>query len=381
MSSNDEEFQTSFHPPYSSAHPIPTIQKYREEKDKRRAQAEEHETNPEATSGTALEATENAKASEQDSGRTGAASDANYLKVDGRDDKPALHTNLQDANADAAEDTSQTATSTRKATKIRRLLHLNRNDRAEREVTDPVTHLPTQIHDFTQQDLKEVTKDGYLGPPRSGQGRSRTENDEKVTASDQAHAETLSLFPPPNHEDLKKDVTKALRRSMNILGLLFATAEALLAAWTIHAVKITRADMNATALVITLIAISTCGSILIVKHWAKSKVSEAIDTRIWDTERSQGKEVVQNRMPETSEWLNSTLHSMWPLVNPSIFTNLSDMLEVSSKIFLVSSNPFDASLFRSFAAIRRSTLFKHITCFLLFNHFSMTQKCLKNFKI
>ena len=334
MSAKEEEHQTNFQPPYSSDHPIPTIQKYREEKDRRRAQAEEYDENTEATSGTALEATENAKASEQDSGRAGAASDANFSNVDRGEDERASHTNLQDANPDGTEDMSQTTNSTRKATRIRTLLHLNRNDRAEREVTDPVTHLPTQIHDFTQQDLKEVTKAGYTSPTHSEQGRPQKENDKKVAASDQAHAETLSLFPPPSHQDLKEDVTRALRRGMNVLGLLFAAAEALLAAWMIHAVKTTRADVNATAFVFILIAVFSFGLMLIVRHWAKSKVSEAIDTRIWDTERSQGKEVVQNRTPETSEWLNATLYSMWPLVNPSIFTNLSDMLEVSKRMLV-----------------------------------------------
>lgn len=333
----EEEHQKNFHPPYSSDQPIPTIQKYREEKDKRRAQAEEHEDNTEATSGTAFEATENAKASEKNSAETGTANNADYSKVEEGNDESASYTNLQDANVDAAEDTSQTTDSKRKAAKIRRLLHLKRNDRVEREVTDPVTHLPTQIHDFTQQDLKEVTKSGYASPPHSEQERPERESNKKVAASDQAHAETLSLFPPPNHQDLKEDVNRALRRGINVLSMLFAVAEALLAAWMIRTVKATRGNMNATALVITLIAISSCGLMLIVRHWAKSKVNEAIDARIWESERNQGKEVVKNRTPETSEWLNSTLFSMWPLVNPNIFTSLSDMLEVSNGIFIFTS--------------------------------------------
>lgn len=331
MSTNEEqEHQTNFHPPHSSDQPIPTVQKYREEKDRRRAQAEEYGDNTEATSGTALEATENARASEKNSAETGAANDADYLNVEKGDDEGASYTNLQDANADAAEDTSQTTDSKLKATKIRRLLHLKKNDRAEREVTDPVTHLPAQIHDFTQQDLKEVTRSEYASPPHSEQNRPKIESNKKVGASDQAHAETLSLFPPPNHQDLKDDVNRALRRGINVLSMLFAVAEALLATWMIRIVKATRGDINSTALVITLIAISSCSLTLIVRHWAKSKVNEAIDARIWESERNQGKDVVKNRTPETSEWLNSTLYSMWPMVNPSIFISLSDMLEVSN---------------------------------------------------
>ena len=331
MSTNEEEHQTNYQPPYSSQHPIPTIQRYREEKDKRRAQAEESDTNAEGTSGTALEATENAKAAKQVPNDTGTIKDANYPDANQEGHEHAQNTNLQDANTDGREVTAQTTNSTPKGSKIRKLLHLNRNDRAEREVTDPVTHLPTQIHDFTEKDLNGVIEKGYVDAPRAIQKNYKRTSHEKSAISEQALAETLSLFPPPNHQNLKEDVTVAIRRSMNALGLLFAVAGALLAAWMTYAVEVTGASRSATAVVFMLIAVLTSCSMLVLRHWAMSKAFEAIDLRIWDTERSQGKEVMKNRTPETSEWLNSTLYSLWPMVNPNIFKNLSDMLEVSDQ--------------------------------------------------
>jgi hypothetical protein len=35
----------------------------------------------------------------------------------------------------------------------------------------------------------------------------------------------------------------------------------------------------------------------------------------------------QNRQPESTQWLNSLLSSVWPLVNPELFTSLADMLK------------------------------------------------------
>lgn len=31
--------------------------------------------------------------------------------------------------------------------------------------------------------------------------------------------------------------------------------------------------------------------------------------------------------PESAAWLNSLLHSLWPIVNPTLFTSIADMLE------------------------------------------------------
>ena len=331
MSANEEEHQTNYQPPYSSHHPIPTIQKYREEKEKRRAQAEESHIDAGGSSETAIEATANAKAAEGAPDDTVATGNGDHSDPSGKDEGPVQQTKLQDANTNGEEDTAQTTSSTHKGKKIRKLLHLNRNDRAEREVTDPVTHLPTQVHDFTQKDLKGVIEKGYVDPPRPVQEKSQKSSGEKAADANQPHAETSSLFPPPNHQQLKDDVSKAIHRSMNAVGLLFAIAGALLAAWTIYVSQVAGVARSAITFFFGLVVTLAIGSMLIVKHWAKSKAFEAIDARIWDTERSQGKEVMQNRIPETSEWLNSTLYSLWPMVNPSIFANLSDMLEVRKR--------------------------------------------------
>ena len=334
MTSN-EDYEKSYHPPFSSRHPIPTIQKYREEKQKRRDKADEADLSSETAQGTAFEATENARAKSDASadgftrnGDVSASGQNGNVKID------SASPDAQQADGDTIEDTSELKSPSQKAKKLRKLLHLNRNDRAEREVTDPVTHLPTQIHDFTQKDLREVTRNGYLDSSQQSKRASFEKGSDRAAArADQAHAETLSLFPPPNYHKLKQDVARTVRRSMAVVGGLYALSGLVVAGWSLFGAESAASDTKVTATTFTVILVAVMtASLLATQHWTVSKANKIIESRVWNTERKQGKEMLQTRTPETSEWLNSTFEAIWPLVNPGIFASLSDRLEVSTQL-------------------------------------------------
>ena len=85
-----------------------------------------------------------------------------------------------------------------------------KGDRAEREVMDPVMHLPVIIHDFTAEDLKMTPENG---PPAGTEPRSVTGSDAKnkkvrqlrdeQSEVQEAHEAMEMLFPPRSSQLLE----------------------------------------------------------------------------------------------------------------------------------------------------------------------------------
>lgn len=46
-----------------------------------------------------------------------------------------------------------------------------------------------------------------------------------------------------------------------------------------------------------------------------------------DTEKQRGEEAARDRIPESTEWLNSLITQIWPLINSELFTSINDQLE------------------------------------------------------
>ncbi|TKA60971.1 hypothetical protein B0A49_12067 [Cryomyces minteri] len=64
-----------------------------------------------------------------------------------------------------------------------------------------------------------------------------------------------------------------------------------------------------------------------LQGWVANKVKEVWEDEVWDAERQKGDETANSPTPESTQWLNSVLASIWPLVNPDLFTSLADTLE------------------------------------------------------
>lgn len=88
-------------------------------------------------------------------------------------------------NSEGIEDTSELNTASNTKDK-RKTLKKRKDEGNERVVTDPVTHLPVKIHDFTSKALEKVAKNdpAYGTTPRTASGLSNKEK-----SSDQLKSE------------------------------------------------------------------------------------------------------------------------------------------------------------------------------------------------
>lgn len=69
------------------------------------------------------------------------------------------------------------------------------------------------------------------------------------------------------------------------------------------------------------------GVIWALQGWLKHRVRGIWDDEIWAAARKQENETSDADMPESTQWLNSILSSVWSLVNPDLFASLADTLE------------------------------------------------------
>ncbi|EPS43590.1 hypothetical protein H072_2387 [Dactylellina haptotyla CBS 200.50] len=60
--------------------------------------------------------------------------------------------------------------------------------------------------------------------------------------------------------------------------------------------------------------------------WLKRLQSDSVD-RNWESERLRAKAAVDSLMPETTEWLNEIIGTVWQLINPEMFQPAADTLE------------------------------------------------------
>ncbi|KAF4589452.1 meiotically up-regulated protein [Ophiocordyceps camponoti-floridani] len=239
-----------------------------------------------------------------------------------------------DSGDDTIQDTSQFSPGTAHPKQRRRQLRSRKRERAEREVTDPITHLPVTIHDFTSESLAQLD---YNDPPSGTTPETATGTAAKNKSVEQLEREQVSMqrdhdllvdrFPPPELEALGRSMVALFERSL-IMGL----------AGTAFILWITLSagdDEASTALSRTLASITATlgagaaivGLIMAVRAYAKRKMDGLFRDELWDAQRRQAAARVGQVEDESTAWLNSLLNSVWPLVNPDLFASLSDTLE------------------------------------------------------
>jgi hypothetical protein len=171
---DDAEDRRRYNQPYTPKHTIPTIQKYREEKDKRREQAgtiDEDRGEDDELMSRKETARQYWHRGDNDSERATQQEDEEEKRTSRTDEEDAT------AGTETPQDTSQVDPGsidpkTRRKSKKKK----HKSERMEREVTDPVTHLPVRIFDFTDEALEEVKEneppsgstDGQQAPGTGG---------------------------------------------------------------------------------------------------------------------------------------------------------------------------------------------------------------------
>lgn len=333
--------------PYTPHHQVPTIQKYREEKKEREEQY-----------GTAEEA-------QDDRSKLGRLGDA-YTALrhgpnavnpsESTQPYPSENKNLdpeteeaddhagrvesrkgQDDDRDEhqAEDTTEGALAATDPKKARKNMKKFEADGTEREVTDPVTHLPIKIHDFTEKELKETPKNG---PPvgsdvtTAAGAANMNKDNEQLRREEQDNKDGFgamqSLFPPPDFAMTRDGITNVYKKAITAgLGLV---SFSLISVITLF--QFTRHTTGWSRGFFALMEIALCvgtsaGVIIGIRQWTENKINDAWETEVWQAERDQGKKLVKTATAESAQWLNSLLAAVWPLINPDLFISICDTLE------------------------------------------------------
>ena len=333
--------------PYTSRHPIPNVQRYEQEQERRREVesrtndegAEEHKdhtdtvksylhmdgTSEQSGNGSPYNSlNRNAGTPTLDNGDPGQDDHENDEQVKKRKDDPDGVKDIQQG-FDSAQDPRQ---------KRKNLKH-RKEDTGSRVVTDPVTHLPVTIHDSTAQELKSVPANlpPFGSEPRTAATASKDESQLRGE-HDEAEAEhegMQKLFPPPEFQPIKDQMAKLYRQAV-IVGLSVSVLTSVVVLFISHWIggSGSRSWINLTvSSFVVPISGLVLGGIFIyaVQGWIHRKVDEIWDDELWDASRTQEQQYVGSPTPESTQWLNSILASVWPLINPDLFTSLADTLE------------------------------------------------------
>ncbi|KAG6002976.1 hypothetical protein E4U43_000986, partial [Claviceps pusilla] len=333
--------------PYSAHRPVPTISKYREEKAARQQESLRNDQVEDVA--TRRESDEPKDPHhhlhhQQQQPRETSHSYANEIDHIGRASQGKNNQNLP--QHDGFKDTSQVDAGSTDVKQRRKELKHKKRERAEREVTDPVTHLPVKIHDFTDDALQETTSShpAFTRNRRTNidsKDSSKSEAHSKNEARDlQRHHESLqSRFPPPDFDSLHQSLT-----SINSQGLTFGLAGiSLIAIMAIFAVGgfshgATPGDDDNTKsetglywlprLYAVLLILCAAGAVIAgVRQYTARKISNVFQDEVWEAHRQQLKRDTEHHETETTVWLNSVLGAVWPLINPDLFASLADTLE------------------------------------------------------
>ena len=338
--------------PYNSRHPVPTVQGYQETQEKREEATEktlpEHPTEEgQPEEGKLHELFESAKnhfhlPNNKDSNQKQPYISSNRnveqpVSQDG-DNMGESQTNGQGRDHGTADQCQQDQNIMEELDprkKRKNMKHMKR-DHAPREVTDPVTHLPVMIHDSTNSELRNAPEN--VAKDSSSSLSSSTHLERQIEREQAEHRGLEKLFPPPNFEATREELSGIFERAITIgLSSAFVIFVVLLLSNHLISVGLTfRVSgsskswiyiVTSSLLLLTTGLLMGGGVIWGLRGWLRNKVNAAWDDEVWSAAKKQEQNSSQSPTPESTEWLNSLLASVWPLINPDLFTSLADTLE------------------------------------------------------
>ena len=333
--------QRKFSGPYTSHHPVPTIQRYEQHQEERNAQPtvpdgsrdnevggqpyEAKNLNTEQTNGDGPNHSYPNGYYDNDQARHGAGGDSGVEQRYGNNDgKPQKKPAEVDSRQEREDEEPK------------------KEEHAGREVTDPVTHLPVTIHDSNKAELKNAPEN--LAPAGSelrtstSAKKSRSQLDKETEEEQKAHRGMEKLFPPPKFDVMGAELAQTYQMAATVgLGLVLA---AVLAVMVLSQMLVGHSQRSVEqragswfGLLLPYVAVVLVGTSLgtgiiwVLQGWLKNKVKDAWEDEVWEAARPPDGEGVDEPTPESTQWLNYLLASIWPLVNPDLFTSLADTLE------------------------------------------------------
>lgn len=330
---DDVEERRRYNQPYNHKNTIPTISKYREEKDRRREQAG-NINEEQGEDGEAMSRKETAQRywhrDRHDDGQEQPEVTGEQDATDGAEEEAP-------AGTDTPQDTSQVDPSSIDPKARMKAKKKHKSERMEREVTDPVTHLPVRIFDFTDEALEEISENEppFGSTPETYTGfRGKAKNDEQLQKEmDDMRKGQKGInqqFPPPDFVEIRRDLEDIEKKAFTIglvgVGILVFSVlflERMLAGQGHSFVR--------RSVTWTILSVAAFGGLWAViggvRHWLSKRVSSVWEDEVWDADRSKLQADSSHHDAESVRWLNSLLGSVWPLINPDLFISLADTLE------------------------------------------------------
>ena len=362
--------------PYSTHHPVPTIQHYRQvrqERDRLDEGVDEAHDSGGKREGIKNLFKSKSGANEGDTGAQGWA-DQGYNRNQAAINDEGQHHNGYDNNDDGKADNARPEEAQRESQgageeyneeqhesedddqpvdtseaianetdpRKKRKAMKGRNpekDKGSRKITDPVTHLPATIHDFTTKELNDAPANLPISgsQPSTATGINAASKDERELKSEEDKIEEGSvgmqkLFPPPSFDSMKGEIGGIYLTAFTVCSTAIGIIAFLTlgAAYTIAGGKgQSSRTLHVIATSIILGGIATSAAALwICKGWLGSKINTIWQDSVWEAARAQErKEQRKLQIPESAMWLNSIVASIWPLINPDLFASMVDTLE------------------------------------------------------
>ena len=242
----DEASRRQFVAPYTSKHPIPTVQKYRENRSDLDKERNEVEKAQEADEGDNKAKRAFGAVKKIFKGEDEPQGDHDPYPSENRNfehenspadegrpqppakDKPTETNGNSRSGGEASTDdkkkpgTESVSTQADPRKKRKEMKHMDR-DTGGRQVTDPVTHLPIEIRDQTQFDLKHTPENepapGQISKSQtgaSGASKSQGQLDEEHAELQRGYDSMQKTFPPPDFDDTKKELTKLFQFALTV---------------------------------------------------------------------------------------------------------------------------------------------------------------------
>jgi Ca2+-dependent lipid-binding protein len=314
--------------PYTSRHPVPNIQRYEEQQERRQKlnDADSVQETAEQTGDRQLYKSENHNVEQPAPGD----GDPNQ-----QDRETNAHAGHSDEKRDTTTDTQQAVDNERDPKRKRKNMKHRKADGGSRQVTDPVTHLPVTIHDSTEQELKNApdNEPPYGSSPRTStktvKSKSELQDDEEEEEAE--HQGMQKLFPPPQYQPIKEGMSKIYGRAAAI-GLCVSALTSLGIFFLSHLITAagpkSQLALIFSRFIIPIAGLATGGIFIwAVQGWIHRKIDSLWDDELWEASKEREQQLVGSPTPESTQWLNSILASVWPLINPDLFTSLADTLE------------------------------------------------------
>ena len=341
--------------PYNAHHPVPTVQRYEEIQQHRQDldQSKGQDVNINGSSHGSVKSylhlngeskntapeLNGAREPYNSQNRNTTIDEADGgVSSDSRDGAHPPETQSKTSGHGPSETQQKVAEETDPRKKRKSFKHLKRDNQG-RKVTDPVTHLQVTIHDSTDKELENVPEnplpsgsDPRTATGPSGASKSESQLRKEEDAIEAEHKGMQRLFPPPNLQATKEQIASTYNRAITVgLSLITITSfmTILLSHILSHGGQRSWTNTIVTSGIIPFVGLVVGGAILWgLRDWLAHKVDEIWDDEIWEASKThEDQQRDDSTTPESVQWLNSLLASVWPLINPDLFTSLADTLE------------------------------------------------------